>query len=144
MGRTRRTLARGAPLLGGVESAQERARALDLAAGRAYALGQLAVGGHHAQRRRLGMAGDERGDVVVRGVAPRAPREAHGHPLAAAGVVRAAVEDHRDRLVASPSERLQALDEPALRAPPVAPPPVGARAHDVVAVDDPLGHGSGP
>ena len=86
------------------------------------------------------MAGDERGDVVVGGIGARAPREHHRDPLAAAGVVRAAVEDHRHRLVARAGEGLQALDQPPLRAAPIAPPAVGPRAHDVVAVDDPLGH----
>jgi hypothetical protein len=54
--------------------------------------------------------------------------------------VRRTVEDHRDRLVARLGEALKLLDEPALGAAPVAPPAVGPRAHDVVAVDDPFGH----
>ena len=86
------------------------------------------------------MARDEGGDVVVGGVAPCAAGEAHRDPRAAAGIVGAAVEDDRDGLVARVSKRFQALDEPPLRAAPVAPPTVRPRAHDVVAVDDPLGH----
>ena len=112
----------------------------DLAAGVVHAVGERAVGGHHAQRAGLGVARDERGDVVVGGVAPRA-RRSGPHPHAAAGVVGAAVEDDRHRLVARRGERLQALDQPPLRAAPDRATTVGPPADDVVAVDDPLGHG---
>ena len=54
--------------------------------------------------------------------------------------LRAAVEDDGDGRIASLGEGLEPIDEAPLRARAVAPPPVGARAHDVVAVDDPFGH----
>ena len=72
-----------------VDLAQQRAGPGDARARGAHARGQRGVGRDHHQRPRLGMALDERGDVVVGGVAAQPPREAHRHPAPAAGVVGA-------------------------------------------------------
>jgi hypothetical protein len=102
------------------------------------------VGRRDDEARRLGVARHEGGDVVVGGIASPPAREAHRDAHAAAGRVLGAVEDHRDRLAAGRGERLELRDEAALRRAAVAPPAVRPRAHHVVAVDDPLGHGPHP
>src|SRR5436309_971628 len=58
---------------------------------------------------------------------------------------RRTVEDDGERLAAALGERAQLPGEAALRARPVAPPAVRARAHHVVAVDQParLAHAPG-
>ena len=88
------------------------------------------------------MPRDKRRHVIVSRIAPTPASEADGDARAAADAsMRRAVEDHRDRLVARGSKRFEPVDEPALRRLPIAPPAIGPGAHDVVAVDDPLGHG---
>ena len=82
----------------------------DLAAGVAHARGEPAVGGHHGQRARIGMAGDERGDVVVGGVAPRraartAPRRASRRRRRARARRRSPSPARRARRRTSPGAR---------------------------------------
>src|SRR6185503_7543005 len=108
----------------------------------ADAVGEGCVGRDDDELPGLRVVLDERGYVVVGSVAPGPAGKAHPDAEPAAGVVRPAVEEHRHRLVAGFGERLEPVDEPSLRALAIAPPAVGARAHDVVAVDDPLVHGS--
>jgi hypothetical protein len=87
------------------------------------------------------MARDERRDVVVGRVTPSAASEANGNAAAATdGVMTRTVEDHGNRLVTGGREGLQSLDEATLRRAAIAPPTIGPGAHDVVPIDDPLGH----
>ena len=102
---------------------------------------EASVGGVDDSIVPLRQGAKEGDDVVVRGVGTAARCELHAQGRALADPRRAipwrsAIEDNRPSPARAPGDLFELRDDPPLRRPPVAPPAVGPRAHEVVAVDE--------